>query len=137
MSKAVIDDKHQRLEHRTLGNAASDWKRAEFKSFPPNKLKSFFSSKSSKCSKTENGCYFFLCSPLLNVDQHEARKKNPSGRQGHTPRTKLDQPARVSGVSFLAGQRASGKDRMTSWCHRRVPGAGGSQRRPRNAELTL
>lgn len=41
-SKAVIDDKHQRIEHRTLGNAASDWKRAEFKSFPPNKLKSFF-----------------------------------------------------------------------------------------------
>lgn len=137
----MIDDKHQRLEHRTLGNAASDWKWAEFKSFPPNKLKSFFSFFSapnfSQCSKTENGCYFFLCSPLLNVDQHEARKKNPSGRQGHTPRTKLDQPARVSGMSFLAGQRASGKDGMTSWCHRRVPGAGGSQRRPRNAELTL
>lgn len=86
MSTAVIDDKHQRLEHRTLGNAASDWKRAEFKSFPPNKLKSFFSSKSSKCSKTENGRYFFLCSPLLNVDQHEARKKKSlRPPRTHTP----------------------------------------------------
>lgn len=78
-SKAVTDDQHQRIRHRTLGNATSDWKQTSLKVFFFH-----FSPNSSKCSKTENG-YFFLCSPLLNVDQHEARKKKirPAAKDTH------------------------------------------------------
>lgn len=80
--------------------------------------------------------FLSLVHPSWMLISMTPRKKSLWPPRTHT-RTELDRRARESGVSFLAGQRASGKDGMTSWCHRRVPGADGSQRRPRSAELTL
>lgn len=65
---------------------ASDCRQGDFKSLSPNSLQFFFSTFSLKAPKLKMNISFFV-SPFLNVDQHESlfKKKNASGRQGHTP----------------------------------------------------